>query len=1284
MERRKPFCRAVAIYSFILALGTVAQAQYGGGSGTPENPYLITTPEQMNAIGADPNDWDKHFKLMADIDLSQYTGTEFNIIGREVTIETYQPGPRGSEKLVLAEVLIPFAGTFDGDGHTISNFTYIDWDAERVGLFGYVADPNAGITNLELCAPHVYVENVYAVGALIGRFEKGAIVNCHIREAVVLGEGILQAGTIAGVVVGGVLTNCRSDRGMVLGDDKSYGNGSQVGGLIGYLDGGTLTDCCVDGGFVSGISCVGGLIGSNGGGAIENCWATATVTGDQEIGGLVGLNYGTITNSHTASDVWGETYVGGLVGYATGPRGRASVPYGYEGSEIDTCYATGMVVGTKSVGGLAGGGRGPFTHCYASGDVQGESEVGGLIGYHESNTVSACYATGRVTGERMVGGLVGRTLSTGGVTASYATGDVQGTEMVGGLAGMNWSTITACYATAGVAGEEAVGGLVGENKGEVIHCYSTGSADGDDEFGGLVGRSEDKNDIILCFWDTESSGLERSEGGVGKTTSQLQMARTFLGWGACAGERVWTLDEGNDYPKLWWEHLPGEAITFTYPTGTGSAEDPYRIYSGDELNRIGLMPCEWDKHFVLMADIDLRLPPGETLHRIGREDRPFRGVFDGNGYLISNLSYTSERVNFGGLFGYVDDPNAEIRNVTLVDPNVVATTWGEQIGGLVGYLGEGTVTDCQVLGGRVSGGGSVGVLVGHNEAGTILRCQTNAVVEGWGPLGGLAGRNNGMIRDSRADGRVRGSGSVGGLVGWNGQGCIVNCAAAGAVTDTYGYAGAGGLVGSNGGTVRNSYATGDVAGERYVGGLTGGSSGTLRDCYSTGAVAGVEYVGGLAGHSLGVISHCFATGATRGDERVGGLVGWGWSGGITESLWDVESTGQSTSVGGTGKTMAEMQVSSTFVKAGWDFVGPAGGPHDVWAESEVGAYPVLWWQLSAPPELPRFSSGAGQADDPYVISTAEDLNRIGHNAGLMAAHFKLASDLDLTDVEFYPIGDELFPFGGVFEGNGHVIANFNYRAQADDAVGLFAFVAGARITAVGLIAPEVDGGVQSNVGALISRLAAGLLTDCHVVGGTVLGVDDVGGLVGNNDAGAIIGCSASTGVTGGDRIGGLIGTNQAGEVAECYAAGTVAGQDEVGGLVGRSPAVIRNCYASGDIVGDRYVGGLVGMNNAHRSSITIVRSYATGQVAGQSNVGGLVGSGYGEVVASIWDVETSGQVASAGGTGLTTSEMQTAAPFLEAGWDFVGETANGTEDLWWIDEGRDYPRLWWESADAEF
>ena len=65
-----------------------------------------------------------------------------------------------------------------------------------------------------------------------------------------------------------------------------------------------------------------------------------------------------------------------------------------------------------------------------------------------------------------------------------------------------------------------------------------------------------------------------------------------------------------------------------------------------------------------------------------------------------------------------------------------------------------------------------------------------------------------------------------------------------------------------------------------------------------------------------------------------------------------------------------------------------------------------------------------------------------------------------------------------------------------------------------------------------------------------------------------------------------------------------------------------------------------------------------------------------------WDTQTSKQTTSSGGgTGKTTAEMQTAKTFLDAGWDFVGETTNGTEDIWWILEGKDYPRLWWEAGD---
>ena len=79
--------------------------------------------------------------------------------------------------------------------------------------------------------------------------------------------------------------------------------------------------------------------------------------------------------------------------------------------------------------------------------------------------------------------------------------------------------------------------------------------------------------------------------------------------------------------------------------------------------------------------------------------------------------------------------------------------------------------------------------------------------------------------------------------------------------------------------------------------------------------------------------------------------------------------------------------------------------------------------------------------------------------------------------------------------------------------------------------------------------------------------------------------------------------------------------------------------------------------------------------------GDLVGENWAKITASFWDMEASGRVSSSGGIGKTTAEMQTVSTFLDAGWDFIDETEDGTENIWWILEGQDYPRLWWEAHD---
>ena len=139
-------------FSFLLLLFLIASpahAKYGGGTGEPNDPYLIFDANQMNAIGADSNDWDECFKLMADIDLAGYTGTDFNIIG------TWKPWH-------------PFTGVFDGNDHAISNFTYGSNGTNGIGLFGHVAGENAIIKDLGLIDPDVDAGTRYYVGSLVG------------------------------------------------------------------------------------------------------------------------------------------------------------------------------------------------------------------------------------------------------------------------------------------------------------------------------------------------------------------------------------------------------------------------------------------------------------------------------------------------------------------------------------------------------------------------------------------------------------------------------------------------------------------------------------------------------------------------------------------------------------------------------------------------------------------------------------------------------------------------------------------------------------------------------------------------------------------------------------------------------------------------------------------------------------------------------------------------------------------------------------------------------------
>ncbi|MHC4173428.1 MAG: GLUG motif-containing protein [Planctomycetota bacterium] len=641
-------------------------------------------------------------------------------------------------------------------------------------------------------------------------------------------------------------------------------------------------------------------------------------------------------------------------------------------------------------------------------------------------------------------------------------------------------------------------------------------------------------------------------------------------------------------------YFSGSPVHAKYGGGTGEPNDPYQIATADDLMLLGDNPEDYDKHFILVTDIDLDpnlsgrkvfdkaiFAPHTNDEAYRFEGTPFTGVFNGNSHTISHL--TIEGKSYLGLFGR-SDSGAIISNLGLQAVDVNGTR--DHVGGLIGDNYDGSITMSYSTG-TVSGDNFVGGLVGR--------------------IGSFASR-----------------GAV-----------LTNCYSTGAVS---GISSVGGLVGDNFGSIATSYSACRVRGERLVGGLMGSNGlselptgGILTDCYSTGIVDGEEFVGGLAGGSAGSITNSYSTGAVNGTRKVGGLVGDN-IGSISTSFWDMENSGQTSSSGGTGLSTVEMMDPEML-----GLNGLADNPN--WILDAYRDYPRLAWEGTVGDMIPwpaiHWLDGNGTVESPHEIATVDQLSRLSRAGALTDRHFILVNDLDLSGLSW---SQAVIPyFTGYFDGNGYVISDLHIQGT----------------NGLGLIGHLGRDAIITNIG----------LKDVSIEG-----TDKVGSLVGRND----------------------------GSLSNSYCTGTVTGDWYVGGLIGgigsweSRGVVITNCYNTCTVSGKTRVGGLVG--NIYKG--TIATSYSTGMVTGTGDVGGLVGHNGGSITRSFWDIETSGLTNMCGGQrggvgcddsyGKTTAEMQTASTFLEAGWDFIDETTNGTEDVWSICEGTNYPRLSWQIPAGDF
>ncbi|MDS0260297.1 PGF-pre-PGF domain-containing protein [Haloarcula sp. S1CR25-12] len=328
--------------------------------------------------------------------------------------------------------------------------------------------------------------------------------------------------------------------------------------------------------------------------------------------------------------------------------------------------------------------------------------------------------------------------------------------------------------------------------------------------------------------------------------------------------------------------------------------------------------------------------------------------------------------------------------------------------------------------------------------------------------------------------------------------------------------------------------------------------------------------------------HATTTVATNGNETVTGRVVDGATGAALSNLTVTVDDGTSTQTAETNADgVYELSVvnNRTATVSATTTVDGAEGPEEITGTATATVAGETTVDLDLWPDL----AGEGTSEQPYTISTARELAAMSQDSD---ANYTLVSDVNASQTDEWD-GDGFTPIdfdGGTLDGDGYTITELQL-ANESFYTGLFANI-----------------------------YADSLVTNLSLENATALGVD-----------------GGSTGL--------LAGTSTDATIGRVRVTGTIdAGGFDTGGLVGFNSGEIRNSTANVSLEGDsQRVGGLVGRNG---NGGTLSSSFAVGSVDGTGTLGGLVGDNSGTVENAYWDIDTTGQAASAGGgTPLTTANM---------------------------------------------
>lgn len=657
-----------------------------------------------------------------------------------------------------------------------------------------------------------------------------------------------------------------------------------------------------NGGSISGISGYGNTIKGSGG----------------YIGGLVGKNYGGISNSNDHSTViaGADTVAGGIAGVNGTKAGI--------GGTIDNVQSTSAV----TTGVLA--------------EFQYASNLGGIVGKNEYNinNVSAHGITGKTGNTKTSGGIVGT--NEGRISNAYNESIIHGSENIGGVAGNNGTQASKSEQTElndvanaveiiGDAGGKNVGGLVGmqehattnqgRNTGVITGCTNVGGMVGYNKADSYLNNLENSPQATITGI-TNVGGIAGVNEGEISADDQLNLVNSgkIHGWenvGGIAGKNSGSIANVNSNINLY----VIEEATRTALKGNAVITPKAQFFGGVTGENVGIITNATNRARVDAAQASY---VGGIVGRNTSENGKV-GKLLGMGN--SNEGFVIGKNYVGGVIGKneVAITGTDAQSVGIVNSGTVIAL----AGGAGGIIGENSANITHVImtnEGEVHGnapaagsreengtGGIIGVnAVGVNISNSSLMNRVNGNVSGVENVGGIIGINHGIItggRDAHNNYykyQIYNNGTITAFAGKN----------------------IGGLLGNNSGTLTAGYNTGvvDAGQSSNVGGIAGTNSGTLDQVFNSvvkvtkaetgatdangrklynytytdgGAISGASNVGGIVGSNTadGKLSNAYSTTAVAGASNVANIVGN--NEGHVSNIYGYEANGNTNVNGGT-------------------------------------------------------------------------------------------------------------------------------------------------------------------------------------------------------------------------------------------------------------------------------------------------------------------------------------------------------------------------------------------------